>query len=122
MLHAWEMSVRLLHFVAMVARFVCTRTQACEQRLARDEPEDFWQFESYKEYRCVPTWNVLARPGGELCESGSRISIFEGGLLGFVVISPRVLTCMHVHGHVVGQSALVFECYLNIYMQFCLTW
>lgn len=34
------------------------------------------------------------RPDVALCESGSRISIFESGLLGFVVI--RRDTCTHL--------------------------
>lgn len=54
------------------------------------------------------------RPAVELCESGSRISIAEGGLLGFVVMGSETWTCT-------WTCALASQCFLHVstcmYMQ-----
>ena len=52
------------------------------------------------------------RPAVELCESGSRISIAEGGLLGFVVMRSETWTWT-------WTCALASQCFLHVsmYMQ-----
>ena len=90
---------RLSHLVAVVARLVSMGTQPYKKRLARTSLKNYGNLHHTRNIG-VSTSKVWTRPGVELCESGSRMSMFEGGLLGFVVSSPLVVLVSNTHIYV----------------------
>ena len=90
---------RIAFRVAVVSRLVSMGTQPYKKRLARTSLKNYGNLHHTRNIG-VSTSKVWTRPGVELCESGSRMSMFEGGLLGFVVSSPLVVLVSNTHIYV----------------------